>query len=381
MRILHITYWYPNRYNEHAGIFVKEHVDALNRYCDNQVLHIGTHRKTKSLYRIERNQISDYERSVIASSYLFKYYRIEEYIVWRLLKREFESNRYFQNFDLINFHVAPPLLNHFEQIRQYVKTPTAITEHYTGYHNFFGLPHNSSKLNRIKNIFFQEHQLLTVSHALGEDIQRFSGNHNLNYQVVPNVINKELFHYTPELKSKNLSFFMITNWSVKKNPFVVIQAFAKVLKQYPEAELSIGGTGLLLDEMEALTVQLGIIDHVKFLGRISKSEVARQMNQAHVFLHGSIYDTFSVVSAEAICCGTPVVVSNIPAILEFVNESNGVAVERDTVDEWTNKILLIVSRLDQFDNEQISNQALNKFSSERVGKRYFEIIENVMSNQ
>ena len=37
MKVLHITSWYPNKDSFKEGVFIKEHINALNQYCENDI--------------------------------------------------------------------------------------------------------------------------------------------------------------------------------------------------------------------------------------------------------------------------------------------------------------------------------------------------------
>jgi hypothetical protein len=40
MKVLFISAWYPNRYDEMAGLFVRKHAQAVSQFCDVEVLYI-----------------------------------------------------------------------------------------------------------------------------------------------------------------------------------------------------------------------------------------------------------------------------------------------------------------------------------------------------
>jgi glycosyltransferase involved in cell wall biosynthesis len=64
-----------------------------------------------------------------------------------------------------------------------------------------------------------------------------------------------------------------------------------------------------------------------------KAELAKLYNFADVYLHLSTEDTFGLVIAEAMSCGTPVVVNNVTACPEIIGEGCGYAIEsRDNID-------------------------------------------------
>lgn len=58
--------------------------------------------------------------------------------------------------------------------------------------------------------------------------------------------------------------------------------------------------------------------HAKFMGKVSQEEMANLMRQASVFVFPSKTDTFGLVMAEAMCCGTPVAAYPVQGPLDVV---------------------------------------------------------------
>ena len=104
--------------------------------------------------------------------------------------------------------------------------------------------------------------------------------------------------------------------------------------------------------------------HAQFHGFISKTQIAKEFQKADLFLHGSEYETFSVVIAEALKCGTPVVASNVAAIPELINDNNGILVE-NKLTPWKNAIVNALSM--KYDQAEIAKEFKNKFGYEEVG--------------
>lgn len=367
MKILHIPYWYPSKKDPHWAIFVKEHVDALNLCCYNEVVHIHIF-KSKKLFDIRIGDSSNYEKFIFIYTVLNKFYFIEEFFSFVILLYLFTLKKKHKHFDVINFHIATPLCRYLKIVKKITKKPIVITEHSSGYYYNYGLNRNHYKLDRIKNIFQTNPLLVTVSHALGKEIQAFSGQKNLSFEVIPNVADKDTFSLREKEVVQKL-FFMVTNWNITKDPFPVLTAFKHFSESYPEYKLVIAGDGPILSKMMNHAKDT---DNISFIGRISKQQIAEYMNKAVAFLHNSPYETFSVVTAEAICCGCPVVVSNIPAIAEFINESNGIMVEQATKENWEKS--LIQSIKSTYDRQSISDFAKSRFSKEVVGNKYFEVL-------
>jgi glycosyltransferase involved in cell wall biosynthesis len=84
---------------------------------------------------------------------------------------------------------------------------------------------------------------------------------------------------------------------------------------------------------------------------------------ADFFLHGSDYETFSIVSIEALFTGTPVIGSRVGVLPEVINDSNGVLCE-NSVESWVGGIDTAMAR--NYDHESISVKSKQKFSERNV---------------
>ncbi|MEL7368424.1 MAG: glycosyltransferase, partial [Myxococcota bacterium] len=81
---------------------------------------------------------------------------------------------------------------------------------------------------------------------------------------------------------------MIGRFVEKKGMTYGLQAFAKVLATGATAKLSIAGDGPLRPMYDALIAELGIGEHVDFLGVLTHDGVARQLEQTDVLLVPSV---------------------------------------------------------------------------------------------
>ena len=73
----------------------------------------------------------------------------------------------------------------------------------------------------------------------------------------------------------------------KKGLPVALRAFAKFLREYPNATLTIAGEGPLLGQLQELARDLKIDDRVSFTGFISQEQLRDLYYQSHIFLHPS----------------------------------------------------------------------------------------------
>ncbi len=102
----------------------------------------------------------------------------------------------------------------------------------------------------------------------------------------------------------------------------LLEAFAK-LRTERDVELVLvtkpgRRTNRLIDE-------LGITDHVRFVSGISDAELVDVMGSAEVACVPSLYEGFSLPTAELMACATPLVVSRAGAIPEVVGDDGACA--------------------------------------------------------
>ena len=278
-------------------------------------------------------------------------------------------------YDIINFHIAYPLGTYLHLIKRFIKQPIVINEHWSAYHYNFHIS-NASKTSRIRRIFHNNIFLVTVSEALAADIINFSGNRALQHYVVPNVVDTKVFRYTTAKAPSNV-LFMLSLWKDPKDPITLIRAFASISDTFPELTLRIAGFGPMENEIKSQIKISGSEERIHYLGRLTSSESAMEMSNALAFLHGSAYETFSVVCAEAICCGLPVIASKVGGIPEFIDDSNGILVDSNTTKAWQEAILRFMQSREEFDRQMISSRARSKFDIVNVGATYYKTLERI----
>ncbi len=98
-----------------------------------------------------------------------------------------------------------------------------------------------------------------------------------------------------------------------------------------QATALIVGDGPLRTSLEAEAVRSGVASRVKFLGHLSDDDVVAHLHACDVFVLPSVTraETFGVVQLEAMACGKPVVSTNLPTGVPWVNRhgETGLVVE------------------------------------------------------
>ncbi len=105
----------------------------------------------------------------------------------------------------------------------------------------------------------------------------------------------------------------------RKNLDVLLRAFARL--QLPEVKLVLaGGRGWMFEEVLKLVEDLNLDGSVLFPGFVPEEDLPMWYNAASLFAYPSAYEGFGLPPAEAMACGTPVVVSDASSLPEVVGE-------------------------------------------------------------
>jgi colanic acid/amylovoran biosynthesis glycosyltransferase len=139
---------------------------------------------------------------------------------------------------------------------------------------------------------------------------------------------------------RRIELLQVSSFVEKKGHEYTLSAYRRLLKDYPECRLTLGGDGPLRAHIESVSADLVQQGKVRFLGRLSEAAVAEAMGQADVFVHHSVTTSHGdreglpTVLGEAMASGLIVVSTYHSGIPELVdNGVNGyLAQERDVAD-------------------------------------------------
>jgi glycosyltransferase involved in cell wall biosynthesis len=112
---------------------------------------------------------------------------------------------------------------------------------------------------------------------------------------------------------------MVGRLDQQKAPYLLIDAFAEVIKNSPNTILLLVGDGELLDSLKSQVQQLGIGDKVRFLG--AREDVPEILKLSDIFALSSLWEGLGRAMTEAMLLGKPVVVPNIDGIPEIVHHN------------------------------------------------------------
>lgn len=146
---------------------------------------------------------------------------------------------------------------------------------------------------------------------------------------------------------------------------VLLCAWAKFIKRYPEAELKIFGTGEEEENLKALAKELNI--EVKFMGYVP--DAREKMNDFDIFVLPSRSEAMPYAVLEAGKVGLPVIATRVGGIPEIIeNGENGVVIEPGSSETLFSSLLLLAENKELRNRlgEKLKETILKNFSLEKM---------------
>lgn len=168
-------------------------------------------------------------------------------------------------------------------------------------------------LSHYKNV-----PVVTVSESSRESLTGYGIKHAI---TVPEgfSIPEEIFEVKKETAP---TVVFCGRFSRNKRPHHALQAFTRLSRTMPDANLWMVGDGEMLPKLKR---RAG--DNVSFLGRVSHGEKFELMARAHVLIATSVREGWGLVVSEAATLGTPAIAYDVPGLRDSVRASNGILVE------------------------------------------------------
>lgn len=104
----------------------------------------------------------------------------------------------------------------------------------------------------------------------------------------------------------------------------LIKAVPLVLSQASDAKFVLVGTGPLEESLKKLAGELGIMDSVRFVGRVSNEELPAYLNSVDIYVSTALSDAgIAASTAEAMACELPIVITDSGENRKWVKDGEG----------------------------------------------------------
>jgi teichuronic acid biosynthesis glycosyltransferase TuaC len=185
--------------------------------------------------------------------------------------------------------------------------------------------------------------------------------------VLPNVLDDRVFTLGRDERDQHELLFVGLVRRVKRVD-VLLRALAEVRRTQPDIHLRILSAdayrayGSDRREMQELIATLGLESAVSVeTGTDAKGVAAAMRRCAFVAVSSTRRETFCSVAAEAMACGTPLVLTRCGGPEEFVGDEDGVLVDPDDPAKFADGIRTAFARRQEFDAAAIRDRVVSRF--------------------
>ncbi|MEQ1732493.1 MAG: glycosyltransferase, partial [Bacteroidia bacterium] len=254
------------------------------------------------------------------------------------------------------------------------------TEHWSVYqHEQFS---KQSYLFRVVNILILKNAsyILPVSVQMQTQLQRIAP-HN-NYEIISNVVDTNLFNYSPiayDCTTDTFNFIHISTLDdAAKNTTGILYAvqLLSTLTTLKFELLIVAETNYA--HLQDLANKLGITQYIRFEGPLIHAQVANRLANAHSHVLFSNYEGMPCVMIEAMACGKPIIGTSVGGMPEIITSETGLLVTPKNTEMLANAMLQLMLNYSNYNTQHIRTFAINTFSTTAIAHKFNAIYHQVV---
>lgn len=207
-------------------------------------------------------------------------------------------------------------------------------------------------------------------------------------ELIPNFIDTDRFyrqnkeHFKQALCPNGEKVIVhVSNFRPVKNTKQVVDIFHRLRAHHSDVKLILVGDGPERVPTERKARELGVYDHIRFLGK--QDPIEEILSIADVFVMPSDSETFGLAALEAMACRVPTVVSDVGGLPELVEDGEtGYLCPVDDIEGFTDRIRALLSDDDLHERmaQAARDRAVERFDINRVVPLYEDYYETVRNN-
>ena len=381
--VLWLVSWYPNRLDAFDGDFIERHAKAVSGFAKLTVLLVVKDETLKS-NQVEIEKQEDQNLVVYRVYYgrsgwggivekllsLRKYLQLQKKMYRQIVREKAAPS-------IVHVHVAMKAGILARWLNKNYQVPYIVTEHWTGYNpqsqpNIYSANWLYKRMN--KQVLEGATLLIPVSDALGKMVNQYFA--TVPYQVIPNVVNTGVFYHIP-FTAKRFRFIHPSFMNYQKNPEGILAACKIVKDKGYDFELLMLGNKE--ERLQTISKQYNLQNCVIFEPAVLYPEVAKRMQESSALLLFSRFENLPCVILEAMCCGLPVISSNVGGIQEVISKENGILVESENIAGLANAMIQMIENYSTYNRAEIAAIATVLYNYDKVGKQYAALYHAVLN--
>jgi glycosyltransferase involved in cell wall biosynthesis len=376
--ILWLPSWYPNEQEPTNGDFIQRHARAASLHNSIVVIFFTQYgEKIISDYKRVEQTSGNLKEIIVYVPFKPSRFKILDRVVYNISFYRF-SKKFLLNYfndngfpSLVHVHVPVKSGNLALWAKKRFGIPYIASEHASTYikeasNNFF--KRHWFYRYQVKKIFSEATVVTNVSNTITRILkQLFPIKRSM---IIHNVVDTSLFNLSNQ-KKDIFTFIHVSGLNDQKNIFGILRAFKKLSEIRKDWKFII--VGPYTKEIEQFIVNEQLDQLICLAGEVLYADVAGYMQKAHVMVLFSKHENFPCVIIEALCCGLPVISSDVGGINETVNNSNGILVESENEKELVVQLIKIRDTYHNYDTKQIAADATQKFNYWVISKQFDEL--------
>jgi len=404
MRILVISYLFPNRIYPNHGIFVLNRLKAVQAYCDIKVINPIPFFPFSTRFRRYKdfNKIPYIEIIEGIEVYHPRFFIIPRFFKWldaitfaiATVPLAIKIKKVYP-FDIIDLHWTYPDILSGYILSKIFKKKLLITVRGKEALNLFPTEsdgsiyceENSLRTRILKYLLPKANFVITLSKEL-ETLCLAYGISSQIVRTITNGVDNVAFHYLDKEKcrlkldlSKDKRIILSVGSLIYGKGFDrIISIFPDILNHYPDSEFYIigseGPAGSYKKELLELISLYGLKDNVKLIGHVDNHDLLLWYNAADIFCLASRGEGSPNVLTEALACGCPSVATDVGSVSEIIcQDFMGIVVNNEKL--LLKAILSAFSK--QYDRKVISD-FMRQYDWDWCARNVIQIYHRLLRN-
>lgn len=362
LKILAISYLFPNSQQPNHGIFVLNRLKAMSKYADvtviNPIADSPMHKhidKFKGLQNIpleeELHGVHVYHPRFFSIPGHLKSLEVLSYrrAVWSVVKN------LSADFDLIDLHWTFPDLPTGAWLSNKFSIPFHVTLRGM---EAFHLKDSGLRKHIVSHYLKKANKVISLSEEMAKTANELAETASKTV-VIRNGVDTDKFYYLDQVKCREKLNLPLDEKIIlgvgalihRKGFDLVIEGLEEIITT-PSLENtkfyilgSQGPEGDYRKELNQFIEQHKLQQHVVFVGAVANSELITWYNAADVFCLSSRGEGSPNVLTEALACGTPAVATNVGSVPEIMTseENLGYYVENENQSEITSRLIDVLT--------------------------------------
>lgn len=337
MRILAISYLFPNCQEPNYGIFVFNRLKAISKYCDIQIINpipwfpfSTIFARYKQYRQVPKKEIiaglEVYHPRFLSLPWIFKFIEpiILFFVLFPLLRR---INRTY-HFDIVDVHWLYPDLPAADMLARIFRKKMIVT--LRGREALFAAGMWKFK-HIIVPVLNRADYIISLSHELRKLCQNNGVTHN-RFAIIRNGADTEKFGFSGMqqarrqlgMNGKEKIILSVGSLIYGKGFDRIIKCLNKLSTEYSGISLYIlgnsGKAGNYAKKLEDISIEYGVKDRVVFVGSVPNQDLVNWYNAADIFCLASRGEGSPNVLSEALTSGCPAVSTDVGAVADILTK-------------------------------------------------------------